>query len=50
MEDQGIEKAVEYLCSEEGNVGRFCLLPKIQRFTLNGVKGRPVKSNCVTFT
>ena len=49
VENPGIEEAVEYLSSGGGNVGRFYLLPKIHK-GLDGVKGRPVISNCGTFT
>ena len=39
----------EYLSSGGGTVCRFYLLPKIHK-GLDGVKGRPVISNCGTFT
>ena len=49
VEDPGIEEVVEYLSSGGGNVGRFYLLTKIHK-GLDRVKGRPVISDCGTFT
>ena len=49
VEDPGMEEAVEYLSSGGSNVGRFYLLPKIHK-GLDRVKGRPVISDCGTFT
>ena len=49
VEDPGIEEVVEYLSSGGVNVGRFYLLTKIHK-GLDRVKGRPVISNCGTFT
>ena len=47
VDDTSLEGVVQYLSGGGSKVGRFYLLPKIHK-GLNGVKGRPVISNCAT--
>ena len=49
VEDPGLKEVTDFLKVNEGKLGRFYLLPKIHK-GLNGVKGRPVISNCGTVT
>ena len=44
-----LERIVEYLNGGDSKVGRFYFLPKIHK-GLNGVIGRPIISNCASFT
>ena len=49
VDDPSLEGVVQYYSGWGSKVGRFYLLPKIHK-GINGVKGKPVISNCATCT